>query len=103
MSATCLAYQKSYMHVKLHGARYNSFDVGTYGILSLGMRNVSYYTENQPLPFIRTHESTCRYFNKLRMRRRKLVICDRILDFSTSAQEDARFVKLFGRYLGLYY
>ena len=26
---------------------------------------------------------------------------DRILDFSTSAQEDTRFVKLFGRYLGL--
>ena len=29
--------------------------------------------------------------------------CDRILDFSTSAYEDTRFVKLFARYLGLYY
>ena len=29
--------------------------------------------------------------------------CDRILDCSTGALEDTRFVKLFGRYLGLYY
>ena len=45
---------------------------------------------------VRIVRSQSRYLNSIEN-------CDRILDSSTSAREDTRFVKFLGKYLGLYY